>query len=45
MILNELGYGVLEAADADVALALLRTEQRIDMLFTDVVLPGKSGAY
>ena len=43
MILNELGYGVLEAADADVALALLRTEQRIDMLFTDVVLPGKSG--
>ena len=43
MILNELGYGVLEAADADAALVLIRSEQRIDMLFTDVVLPGRSG--
>ena len=43
MILHELGYRVLEASDMDSALAILRTDQRIDLLFTDVVLPGKSG--
>ncbi|WP_443747197.1 ATP-binding protein [Asticcacaulis solisilvae] len=43
MILNELGYEVLEAADADAALAIVRSAARIDLLFTDVVLPGKSG--
>ena len=43
MILNELGYHVIEAAEAEAALAVLATDQRIDLLFTDVVLPGKSG--
>lgn len=43
MILTELGYQVLEAADADAALGVLASDQRIDLLFTDVVLPGKSG--
>ncbi|HEV7276565.1 MAG TPA: ATP-binding protein [Devosiaceae bacterium] len=43
MILSELGYAVIEAAEADSALAILRTDQRVDLLFTDVVLPGKSG--
>jgi signal transduction histidine kinase/DNA-binding response OmpR family regulator len=43
MILTELGYRVVEAAHADAALAILRTDQRIDLLFTDVVLPGRSG--
>jgi signal transduction histidine kinase/DNA-binding response OmpR family regulator len=43
MMLNELGYGVLEAADADAALVLLRRPGRIDLLFTDVVLPGRTG--
>jgi signal transduction histidine kinase/DNA-binding response OmpR family regulator len=43
MILSELGYGVVEAADADAALAVLSGDQRIDLLFTDVVLPGRSG--
>jgi signal transduction histidine kinase len=42
-ILTELGYRVLEAADADAALLILQSEGRIDVLFTDVVLPGKSG--
>jgi signal transduction histidine kinase len=42
-ILQELGYGVLEAAEADRALAILRGDQRVDLLFTDVVLPGQSG--
>ena len=41
--LKELGYTVIEAAHADTALAILATDQRIDLLFTDVVLPGRSG--
>ncbi|MGN6488205.1 MAG: ATP-binding protein [Devosia sp.] len=43
MILSELGYRVLEASEAESALSILSSEQRIDLLFTDVVLPGKSG--
>ena len=43
MILTELGYQVLEAPEAEAALAILRTAQRVDLLFTDVVLPGRSG--
>ena len=43
MILHELGYAVLEAADADAALAILNRPGRIDLLFTDVVLPGRNG--
>ena len=43
MSLSELGYRVLQAADAEAALSILRADQRIDLLFTDVVLPGRSG--
>jgi PAS domain S-box-containing protein len=43
MILDELGYQVVQAAEAEAALSVLRSDQRIDLLFTDVVLPGKSG--
>ncbi len=43
MVLQELGYQVLEAGEAEAALAILRGPSRIDLLFTDVVLPGKSG--
>jgi PAS domain S-box-containing protein len=39
-ILRELGYVVLEAADADEALGLVTTEPQIRLLFTDVGLPG-----
>jgi CheY-like chemotaxis protein len=40
-VLRELGYGVLEAADGRAALSLLeRPALRVDLLFTDVVLPG-----
>ncbi len=42
-ILTELGYVVLEAANADAGLAILTSDARIDLLFTDVVLPGKTG--
>ncbi|GLK57747.1 PAS domain S-box-containing protein [Methylopila capsulata] len=40
-VLRELGYRVLEAYDGASALRLLeRPESRVDLLFTDVVLPG-----
>jgi CheY-like chemotaxis protein len=43
-LLERAGYGVLEAGDAAAALAWLRSEARIDLLFTDVTLPrGVSG--
>jgi CheY-like chemotaxis protein len=38
--LSELGYRVLQAADGPAALRLLRRETHVDLLFTDVVLPG-----
>jgi PAS domain S-box-containing protein len=39
-ILRELGYRVLEAHDGPSALRLLQRQSRVDLLFTDVVLPG-----
>ena len=43
-ILRELGYMVLEAHDGPSAIRLLeRQEQRVDLLFTDIVMPGLSG--
>jgi len=41
--LAELGYRVLAAHDADAALVILRSDAPVDLLFTDVVLPGQSG--
>lgn len=38
--LGQLGYRVLEAADGAAALKLLRGDANIDLLFTDVILPG-----
>jgi PAS domain S-box-containing protein len=38
--LETLGYRVREAEQAAAALAVLATEDRVDMLFTDVVMPG-----
>ena len=44
-VLRELGYKVLEAADGPAALAVLEANGHVDLLFTDVVLPGgMSGA-
>jgi PAS domain S-box-containing protein len=39
-ILRELGYRVIEAHDGASALRLLERQSRVDLLFTDVVLPG-----
>ena len=38
--LTSLGYQVLSAEDAPTALAILRGPEKIDLLFTDVVMPG-----
>lgn len=43
-VLRELGYAVIEASTAEAALVQLQSEGRIDLLFTDVVLPGITGA-
>ncbi|HTU11333.1 MAG TPA: response regulator [Allosphingosinicella sp.] len=41
--LTELGYSVVHAPDGETALARLRELARIDLLFTDVVMPGMNG--
>jgi len=42
--LRQLGYRVLEAHDGPSALRLLdRTDVRVDLLFSDIVMPGMSG--
>jgi PAS domain S-box-containing protein len=42
-VFEDLGYRVLEAGDAEQALAILAERPEVDLLFTDVVLPGRSG--
>jgi len=39
-VLAELGYAVLKADHAEQALAVLHSGARVDLLFTDVVMPG-----
>ncbi len=39
--LTALGYGVVEAGNAAVAIATLETEPAIDLLFSDVIMPGE----
>jgi light-regulated signal transduction histidine kinase (bacteriophytochrome) len=39
-VLRDLGYGVIEAADGAEGLRILRSKQRVDLLVSDVGLPG-----
>ena len=41
--LRDLNYQVFEAPDAKTAMKLLDREKNIDLLLTDVVLPGQNG--
>jgi CheY-like chemotaxis protein len=42
-VLRELGYASLEAADGQAALPLLASPARMDLMITDVGLPGLNG--
>lgn len=43
-VLRDLGYRVLTASSPDAALALLDRQDSIDLLFTDVIMPGAMSA-
>jgi PAS domain S-box-containing protein len=40
-LLEQLGYRVLFVQSADAALRLLSSRERVDLLFTDIVMPGE----
>ena len=40
-LVEQHGYGTVTAGDSDAALELIASDQPIDLLFTDVVLPGQ----
>jgi signal transduction histidine kinase/CheY-like chemotaxis protein len=42
-VLSELGYAFVEAGDADSAMPILDSTQRIDLMISDVGLPGMNG--
>jgi CheY-like chemotaxis protein len=42
-VLHELGYTAREAADAKEAMPILASDQRIDLMVSDVGLPGING--
>jgi signal transduction histidine kinase len=42
-VLSDLGYAFVEACDADSALPIFDSSQRIDLLISDVGLPGMNG--
>jgi signal transduction histidine kinase/ActR/RegA family two-component response regulator len=41
--LRDLGYTVVQASDANQALAVLELQPRVDLLFTDIVMPDMNG--
>jgi PAS domain S-box-containing protein len=42
-VLRELGYALIEAADAEMAMPILASNVRLDLMITDVGLPGLNG--
>lgn len=42
-LLRDLGYGVIEAVDGADALKKLADAGRVDLIFTDIVMPGMTG--
>ena len=42
-VLNDLGYETLEAGEASEALTITESDRRIDLLISDVGLPGMNG--
>jgi CheY-like chemotaxis protein len=44
-VLNELGYSTIEAADGAAGLKILQSHAEIDLLISDVGLPGVMDGY
>lgn len=42
-ILEEQGFAVIEAGDAAAAVEILKSARRVDLLVTDIALPGQNG--
>jgi CheY-like chemotaxis protein len=42
-VLNDLGYRALEASDGPAGLRILQSDERIDLLVSDIGLPGMNG--
>jgi len=42
-VLEDFGYRVLSAGDGEAALSVLERDGKVDLLFTDVVMPGLDG--
>ena len=42
-VLKELGYAYVEAGDANTAVPIIESDQRIDLMISDVGLPGMNG--
>ncbi|WP_157619724.1 response regulator, partial [Skermanella stibiiresistens] len=42
-LLRDLGYAVIEAKSAETAIALAHITERLDLVMTDIVMPGDSG--
>jgi CheY-like chemotaxis protein len=42
-VLKELGYSTLEAEDGPAALKILQSPQRVDLMISDIGLPGLNG--
>jgi len=43
--ISDLGYETLEAANGDIALDLLKSGARVDLVFSDLVMPGALSGY
>lgn len=43
--LRECGYRVLEASNADEAIAVLQAEQAVELVFSDVQMPGSTDGF
>jgi PAS domain S-box-containing protein len=43
--LREAGHSVLEACDASTALAILQSDAPVDLLFSDIIMPGEQNGY
>ena len=43
--LQTLGYRVIEAANADAAISILAKHKDIDLVFTDIIMPGEMNGF